>query len=714
MSLTAFALLLTLSATPAPSCVQKIRTGVIDEKLCARKVDATELAKQIQAAVALPKEKGAGRFIRRQGQRLHDGMFRMLADAAPRLRAAFGMPKTQDHDVLTPLSRGASPMHAEHAVTLRTLRAAERCMLDAALKYGEITELADWAFAFSLARKGLALRTAVRRVAAINNQPKVFRRLRRARAKATATLFAGLAEYEQHHRRYIAVPPGFMYPDTSGFLTLKRLIEESNARQRASPLKDVRFKKVNWSLIEKFARQRNALKRAYDEVDAIEAQIDAAVAQGAWSALIEAPSTTRVLASLQADVGTDDFGFISFVRREGPRGTGNENAKYAAYYLNPTLGFPVFWDVGDATVVDQKIRDFLVLLLDEKSTSAAVQAAGKKLFTDLFSVAATFGLPRQLIISPDGQLHRLPFVALTDPEGRWLADQHEISLYGVPAMTKPRPPAPRTKLSAIAFIDPALPPPTQSGPLRQAFDRLPDAKNDVLALRKSLASFQEMTDSRADEGYLDRHRAPDILHFGTHGIFLGAVSRAAGLATAAEARYDNIKPKRGVRRQHTRAWYHQRLVGMQLDRIVPEDDELGWADAALVLAPPKTAPGSGYEGYLTAYEIGALNLSPTQLVVLAACESGVGGVSAWHGTFSLESAFLAAGAQSVVASRWPVASAATATLMNHFYEQLMAGKTRAAALQAAMQAVRRSKDTAHPYFWASFALTGARGRVVQR
>lgn len=113
------------------------------------------------------------------------------------------------------------------------------------------------------------------------------------------------------------------------------------------------------------------------------------------------------------------------------------------------------------------------------------------------------------------------------------------------------------------------------------------------------------------------------------------------------------------------------------------------------------------DGDLHVYEILDLNLENTDLVVLSACETNLGPFSPGDDIVALNRAFLAAGASTVIASLWKVDDEATSLLMHHFYTQLRHGKSKATALQVAQAEVREQYP--HPYFWASFVLTGDPG-----
>jgi CHAT domain-containing protein len=112
------------------------------------------------------------------------------------------------------------------------------------------------------------------------------------------------------------------------------------------------------------------------------------------------------------------------------------------------------------------------------------------------------------------------------------------------------------------------------------------------------------------------------------------------------------------------------------------------------------------DGLLTGLEASLLNLQGTELVILSACASGTGEVKIGEGVMSLRRAFRIAGAESVLASHWPVSDKATSRLMTEFMRRWQTGESRAAAWREAQLSLLQSKDFSNPYFWATFTLTG--------
>jgi CHAT domain-containing protein len=151
------------------------------------------------------------------------------------------------------------------------------------------------------------------------------------------------------------------------------------------------------------------------------------------------------------------------------------------------------------------------------------------------------------------------------------------------------------------------------------------------------------------------------------------------------------------------------------------DNPLLRAGLALAGANRRVAGGSAgtvdprpmEDGILTALEVSGLDLTGTELVVLSACETGMGDVRSGEGVFGLRRAFRLAGAESIVMSLWAVPDRPTSELMERFYGYWLDGRSGSSALRRAaldlLEARRREKGAAHPLFWGGFILAGDPG-----
>ena len=119
--------------------------------------------------------------------------------------------------------------------------------------------------------------------------------------------------------------------------------------------------------------------------------------------------------------------------------------------------------------------------------------------------------------------------------------------------------------------------------------------------------------------------------------------------------------------------------------------------STLLLAPE----GSG-DGKLKVGEIFSLDLK-TNMVVLSACETGLGKLSGGDEIVGITRAFIYAGTPSIVTTLWKVNDRASYELMREFYQHLKTGKKSEALRQAQLKTM---KEFPEPFYWAAYQLTG--------
>lgn len=160
-----------------------------------------------------------------------------------------------------------------------------------------------------------------------------------------------------------------------------------------------------------------------------------------------------------------------------------------------------------------------------------------------------------------------------------------------------------------------------------------------------------------------------------------------------------------VKNQLNRSLVHIATHGFFMeDEKAPSKDPM--LSSGLLLAGVSDLQiGEGQDdGILTAYEIMNLSLTDLKMVVLSACETGLGEIASGEGIYGLQRAFFVGGAQSVIMSLWKVDDSATKDLMTTFYkEYLKSGNKREAFLSAQRKIKKKYKD---PIYWGAFVMLG--------
>jgi CHAT domain-containing protein len=187
---------------------------------------------------------------------------------------------------------------------------------------------------------------------------------------------------------------------------------------------------------------------------------------------------------------------------------------------------------------------------------------------------------------------------------------------------------------------------------------------------------EKYTDNLAIEEAVKKVDNPRILHIATHGKFL----------TDVERQYSNFETEMD----------RQRFVENPLLRSF-----LIFAGAD---SPDSTKNTALDDGFLTAYEAQNLYLDKTELVVLSACETGLGEIKNGEGVYGLQRAFIQAGAKTLIMSLWSVSDEATQELMTSFYTKWLSGKPKRQAFKEAQLELKAKYPM--PYYWGAFVMVG--------
>lgn len=373
-----------------------------------------------------------------------------------------------------------------------------------------------------------------------------------------------------------------------------------------------------------------------------------------------------------------DAALIEFVVYEplDPQKQGKEifgEPRYAAYVIR-SQGEIGWADLGATKETDAAIDQFRTALRDvrRQDVKNLARALDEKIFAPLHPF---FDGAKYLLISPDGALNLIPFEALVDEK-----NQYSVENYSFTYLTSGR-----DLLRMSAKRENKNNPMVIANPLFGASETIASTSRAVK--RQSITATRNITDTffaplggtmqearaiqsvfpnadflsgaEATETALKQTRAPQILHLATHGFFL-----------------------------------EDKKIGNPLFR------------SGLAFAGANQRKGEKDDGILTALEASGLNLWGTKLVVLSACDTGLGEVRNGEGVYGLRRAFVLAGTESLVMSLWSISDFVTRELMTNYYKNLKSGLGRGASLRQVQLEMLKKPNRQHPFYWASFIQSG--------
>jgi CHAT domain-containing protein/Flp pilus assembly protein TadD len=337
---------------------------------------------------------------------------------------------------------------------------------------------------------------------------------------------------------------------------------------------------------------------------------------------------------------------------------------------------------------------------DQLKSEAGSLEEGMKLSQMLLVPVASQLANKRLLIVSDGALQSIPFAALpipneTSPPAPSLAGKgagglgltpllvnHEIvslpsasTIAVLRSELKDRKPAPKT---LVAIADPVF---SRDDPRFKTSQAQPNNTTIPTEVKRSAFDIG-VTIDRLE---FSRKEAEQILSLVPENQRSSAFDFAASRGTATRP---DLSQYRMV---------HFATHGL-LNNVHPE-----LSGVVLSLVDEK---GTDADGFLRLHDIFNLNL-PAELVVLSACETGLGKDVQGEGVVGLTRGFMYAGAKRVVVSLWNVKDSATAEMMKEFYQQMLStGKNPVAALRAAQLEMWKTQQWKAPYYWAAFVVQG--------
>ncbi len=495
---------------------------------------------------------------------------------------------------------------------------------------------------------------------------------------------------------------------------LLRIASEASALSKLHQVNDPQLAKLSQQIQQTrseiaaltFSAQPNPAKQATlsEQLNTLQRQLSSKVSQ--FRDKTQTIQPEDIISALTQQQAVVDF----LIYKEVDVKTSEEKSEQLIAFVASQEQGVKFINLGELASITQLIQNYLGAIEykpkkpawftskeRKKSLAKTSQVLYKKLWQPLTNALAN---KKQIYLIPDGVLHLLPFKALQNEQGEYLAQQVELTRIGsvrdivFPQQTiKTNPSTIMANPVYSAQVDNTeTPNQTVSPKLHDLnFIPLPGTQAESESIQKTMQQLQQpvnvYTETQASETTIKKEKSPRILHIATHGFFLEKMDIP-----------EDKNLNRGIQ-------FNER--GKMAVAFV--DNPLARSGLAFTYANQGikgTKQADGSDGILTALEVIDLNLEGTELVTLSACETGVGEISVGEGVYSLNRAFQEAGAKAVLSTLWSISDEGTKLFMQKFYQRFLNQQSPQQALRETQEEFKNDKQWNDPFFWAAFVVTG--------
>ena len=554
------------------------------------------------------------------------------------------------------------------------------------------------------------------------------------------------------YRQQIPELPGKMYDTVlwqKGFIAqsvaaLRAKILASGDAQALRLLDDLAAKKSELAKLatappEGEAQKQTARRAQIEQLEKAANELEKELVKRS-GALAEEKRLARVTWQQVRDALKPDEAAVEIVRfpfYDGKKWTGA--SEYVALIVRPESAQPQFVVLGEAKALENDpLRDYRLRAgLSEKRTIRGTEVVGAESEMNAAAPTTSFyqafwkplepalGSARKVYVSTDGVLNQVALGVVPDNAGQLLMEKYDLRIVSsakdvlrekravagntavvmgnplfdldeaqqrlaVRALQKTEQTEKTEKAAAAEPV--AMPSAGQrSRDLRSGkLNPLPGTQKEAETVSKLLKEQHWdvglYTQEKALEERVKGVQSPRVLHLATHGFF----------ESDQERKQKDLREGRG----------EERASGLE-DPMLRSGLYLTGANRTL---EGRKTPADMDDGVLTAYEATQLNLQGTELVVLSACETGLGESQNGEGVFGLRRALQEAGAESVLMSMWSVPDQETQELMTLFYQKWIGGKDKHEALREAQSELRATVKARYgrdlAYYWGAFVLVG--------
>lgn len=382
---------------------------------------------------------------------------------------------------------------------------------------------------------------------------------------------------------------------------------------------------------------------------------------------------------------SEDSAIVEFVSYRELPDIRNGKRHFGAVIILKSVD-PIWIPIASAEEVESAIGHLQENIVRQEANESRIEESLRGAYELLFAKIEKV-LPSSIskvYLSPEGNLNFVPFACLLRSDNSFLGEKYSVAYLGSARDLLKESKESIKNLDIQIIANPAFdveqdaPPPSKVDFAQRAvkstefseikLSQLPGTEVEASHLYASAKDIgwkpQILTGNDASELNVCRLESPKILHFATHGFFLGGRSKAD----------QQVESNRGMK---VSATDKKELIPenfFALNPMLQSGIALAGAQSTLRAWGQGKAPDPQNDGILTAEEVSGLDLNGTWLVSLSACETGVGETRSGEGVFGLRRAFMMAGAQNLLMTLWPVNDASTAEFMADFYKRALSSK----------------------------------------
>ncbi len=375
---------------------------------------------------------------------------------------------------------------------------------------------------------------------------------------------------------------------------------------------------------------------------------------------------------------------IEFISYYQPGMKTFDSTSYAAVVIRPGISDPIFVSLfyeedfnklmkgtgSSESFVKKLYRSSIKSKLQSAASDSLYHLIWKPLLPYLKDATAIY-------FSADGVINNLNLAAIITPRGKRLVEDYEfVQLSSTRNLVKPAIPPSFKEIQLWGGVNYNGAASTSTS-RSSTFTYLPGTLtevNDIASTAAKKSSVKTIVAAAANESSFKQlsGKSPEVLHFATHGFFFPDPETSNKKENNKFAAASNPLLRSG---------------------LALADANNGWNDSLI--------SSEKEDGIVTAYEIANLDLSTTKLVVLSACETGLGDIKSGEGVYGLQRAFKLAGVPYLIMSLWQVPDLETKEFMQTFYTNCLNGMPLRKAFRETQLAMNKKYQ---PYQWAAFVL----------